>query len=72
MRAAMAAVRLPQPCAPTAVAAAALRTWLSEHRKIEVALSFQGDAAWVRVAAQAYNQSSDYDALAEAIAAYKP
>ncbi|TAL02946.1 MAG: aminotransferase class V-fold PLP-dependent enzyme [Rhodospirillaceae bacterium] len=70
MCAAMAAIRLPLEYASTAADAVALRTWLSEHHKIEVALSFQGDAAWVRIAAQAYNEPTDYDTLAGAIAAY--
>jgi len=71
MCAAMAGIRLPAGLVDSMAEAAALRTWLSEERKIEVALSYYDDAAWVRIAAQAYNEESDYDALSEAIAAFR-
>lgn len=61
--AAMAAVALP----PQFKDAATLRNALAKEHKIETVVQSHGDHLWLRVAAQAYNEISDYERLAAAI-----
>ncbi len=66
--AAMATVRL--PVVDEASPARALRVvrWLAETHHIEAAIAALDGALWLRIAAQAYNEMSDYERLAAAIA----
>ncbi len=61
--AAMAAVRLPLTGEITAARASALMRDLSQTHKIEAAVVLLAGALWIRVAAQAYNEMSDYERL---------
>jgi isopenicillin-N epimerase len=62
--AAMATVRLPIADEPSGTRANALMRELSERHGIAAAVFALGDALWVRVAAQAYNEMADYERLA--------
>jgi len=64
----MASVPLPARIAALGEAAApALKDWLLHERRIEAqVLAIRGEA-WVRLAAQVYNDEADYERLAEAI-----
>lgn len=62
--AAMVTVRLPLADPPTIENAVALERRLSEEHRIEAAIMAQADGLWVRLAAQAYNEISDYERLA--------
>jgi isopenicillin-N epimerase len=62
--AAMVTVRLPLADPPTIENAVALERQLSEEHRIEAAIMAQADGLWVRLAAQAYNEISDYERLA--------
>jgi hypothetical protein len=64
----MVAVKVPPGLAGCAEDALRLRTWLSAEQKIEVALGYYNDAAWLRIAAQAYNEERDYTRLRQVIA----
>jgi len=63
MTSAMVAIRLPEKMAASGEEAIALRTWLSKEKATEVALGYYSGAAWLRVAAQAYNAREDYALL---------
>jgi isopenicillin-N epimerase len=63
MTSAMVAIRVPERLAASAEQAMALRTWLSLEKATEVALGFYNGAAWLRIAAQAYNAPEDYALL---------
>jgi isopenicillin-N epimerase len=67
MTSAMVAIRVPERLAASAGQAMALRTWLSTERATEVALGFYNGAAWLRIAAQAYNAPEDYALLCEVL-----
>ncbi|HEV8016894.1 MAG TPA: aminotransferase class V-fold PLP-dependent enzyme [Stellaceae bacterium] len=67
--AAMATVRLPLAGAASAPRANALMRELSEQHRIAAAIVALGDALWVRVAAQAYNELAEYERLAAVFAA---
>lgn len=67
--AAMAAIRLPVAETADAARAAALMRALSERHRIAAAVFALAGALWVRIAAQAYNESADYERLA---AAFEP
>ncbi len=69
--AAMAAVKAPLALPATAESAAQLRHWLSEVHRIEAEVFTQSGALWVRIAAQAYNEPSDYERLAAVVPAYR-
>jgi isopenicillin-N epimerase len=62
--AAMATVRLPLTGTVDGARAGALMRELSERHRIAAAVVALGDALWVRIAAQAYNESSEYERLA--------
>ncbi len=62
--AAMATVRLPLTGAADETRAVALSRELSERHRIAAAVVALGDALWVRVAAQAYNEPVEYERLA--------
>lgn len=62
--AAMATVRLPIADEPSGTRANALMRELSERHGIAAAVFALGEALWVRVAAQAYNEMADYERLA--------
>jgi isopenicillin-N epimerase len=64
----MASVPLPARIAALGEAAApALKDWLLHERRIEAqVLAIRGEA-WVRLAAQVYNDKADYERLADAI-----
>lgn len=62
--AAMATVRLPIADEPSGTRANALMRELSERHGIAAAVFALGNALWVRVAAQAYNEMADYERLA--------
>jgi len=72
MHAAMASVRLPVVGEATPERAQRVLRWLAETHRIEAALSCIRGALWMRIAAQAYNESADYGALASLIAAGIP
>jgi isopenicillin-N epimerase len=69
MLGAMAAVRLPGQRPATAEAALALNNALWERHRIEVPVMAMGSQLWLRVSAQIYNDLSDYEQLAAAVAA---
>jgi isopenicillin-N epimerase len=62
--AAMAAVRLPPSVGTAAEQGAALQRRLSAEHRIEAAISAEAGALWLRVAAQAYNELTEYERLA--------
>lgn len=62
--AAMATVRLPLTAAADSARAVALMRELAERHRIAAAVVALGDALWVRIAAQAYNEPSEYERLA--------
>jgi isopenicillin-N epimerase len=64
----MAAVRLPVSGAATPQRALELRRLLFDRHRIEVAINPFGGALWVRISAQAYNELSDYERLAQVLA----
>jgi isopenicillin-N epimerase len=68
MFAAMAAVRLPLSGEASPARARSIQCWLSDEHRIEAAVNASSGALWVRVAAQAYNEISDYERLARAVA----
>lgn len=61
----IAAVRL--PARPDETDREALHDRLREDSGIETFIQFIGDAAWVRLSAQAYNELDDYQRLAQAL-----
>ncbi|HEY3919984.1 MAG TPA: aminotransferase class V-fold PLP-dependent enzyme [Stellaceae bacterium] len=61
--AAMATVRLPIADEASGARANALMQELSERHGIAAAVFALGDALWVRIAAQAYNEMADYERL---------
>jgi isopenicillin-N epimerase len=67
MFAAMATVRLPAKGDVSPERALRIVRWLAEAHRIEVNASASDGALWLRIAAQAYNESSDYDGLAAAV-----
>jgi isopenicillin-N epimerase len=67
--AAMATVRLPLAGEASAPRANALMQALSEQHRIAAAVVALGDALWVRVAAQAYNELAEYERLGTVFAA---
>ncbi|MGH6928116.1 MAG: aminotransferase class V-fold PLP-dependent enzyme, partial [Dongiaceae bacterium] len=69
MLGAMASVRLPGQRAATAEVAQALNNALWERHRIEVPLMAIGPHLWLRVSAQIYNELTDYEQLAAAVAA---
>lgn len=69
--AAMAAVKVSSVLPATTKSAAQLRRWLSEVHRIEAEVFAHSGALWVRIAAQAYNEPSDYERLAFAVPAYR-
>jgi isopenicillin-N epimerase len=70
MLASMVAIRVPPRFAASAEQALTLRAWLS-NRNVEVALGFYAGAAWLRIAAQAYNDAADYACLSDILMDYK-
>lgn len=62
---AMAAVRVPHAGPATIEQSQKLRGWLFETHRIEVAVNLFAGSLWARISAQAYNQSADYQRLAE-------
>ena len=66
---AMATLPLPPRAGSTKEDAARLRDALLFEDRIEVQLHAWGGRLWVRVSAQVYNERSDYERLAEAVAA---
>jgi len=68
----MAAVRLPDKGAATAHRALELRRLLFDQHRIEVAIQLFGGALWARISAQAYNELSDYERLAQVFASEAP
>jgi isopenicillin-N epimerase len=64
----MAAVRLPACGAATPRRALELRRLLFDRHRIEVAINPFGGALWVRISAQAYNELTDYQRLAQVFA----
>jgi isopenicillin-N epimerase len=68
----MAAVRLPASGAATAQRALELRRLLFDRHRIEVAINPFAGALWVRISAQAYNELSDYERLAQVFADNAP
>ncbi|HLJ65509.1 MAG TPA: aminotransferase class V-fold PLP-dependent enzyme [Stellaceae bacterium] len=65
--AAMVTVRLPDRGAPSEARADALRLFLAERHRIEIAVVAFANALWVRLAAQIYNDIGDYEKLATAV-----
>jgi len=65
----MATVPLPERAGTTAEDAARLRDSLLEEDRIEIQLHAWKGRLWVRISAQVYNESSDVERLAEAVAA---
>lgn len=65
---AMAVIRLPGRPAATAETAQALNRALWKRHRIEVPVLPIGDNLWVRISAQIYNESRDYERLAAAVA----
>jgi isopenicillin-N epimerase len=65
---AMAVVRLPGRQPATVEAARALNNELWERHRFEVPVMAIGDHLWVRISAQIYNESMDYERLAVAFA----
>lgn len=63
----MATVRLPLNGGATMERATALRAWLFNSHRIELAISPFAGSLWARISAQAYNEPGDYQRLAEAI-----
>jgi isopenicillin-N epimerase len=68
MLGAMAAVRLPGERPATTEAAHALNNALWERHRIEVPVMAIGPHLWLRISAQIYNELTDYERLAAAIA----
>ena len=68
MRGAMVTVPLPERAGSTADEAACLRTALLVEDGVEVQLHAWRGRLWVRVSAQIYNDMSDINRLAEAVA----
>jgi isopenicillin-N epimerase len=66
--AAMATVRLPIAGEASPARVPRLVRWLAETHRIEAAITEEGGALWLRIAAQAYNEFADYELLAAAIA----
>ena len=67
--AAMTVVALPLAGPATQERAIEIRTYLSDTHKIEVAVNAMNGRLWVRIAAQAYNESAEYERLRDAIRA---
>jgi isopenicillin-N epimerase len=65
----MATVPLPTRAGATPEAALRLRDALLFEDRIEVQLHARHDRRWVRISAQVYNEPSDFERLAEAVAA---
>ncbi|MBW6396894.1 aminotransferase class V-fold PLP-dependent enzyme [Roseomonas sp. HJA6] len=65
MSAAMATIRLPWRGAATREASNALRETLIETHRTDVPVHPIGDALWIRISAQAFNEIGDYEALAD-------
>ncbi|MGE5176177.1 MAG: aminotransferase class V-fold PLP-dependent enzyme [Hyphomicrobiales bacterium] len=65
----MATLALPERAGHTAEDAARLRDRLLERDRIEVQLHAWGGRLWVRISAQVYNETADYERLAEAVLA---
>jgi isopenicillin-N epimerase len=65
---AMAVIRLPDRAAATVATAKALNRDLWERHRIEVPVIAIGPSLWVRISAQIYNESMDYERLAAALA----
>jgi hypothetical protein len=65
---AMAVIRLPGRAAATVATAQALNRDLWERHRIEVPVIPIGPSLWVRISAQIYNESMDYERLAAALA----
>jgi isopenicillin-N epimerase len=65
---AMGVIRLPSGAAATPEAARALNNELWERHRIEVPVVAIGVDLWVRISAQIYNESKDYERLATAVA----
>jgi len=63
----MAAIRLPAAGAASTHRALELRRLLFDQHRIEVAIHLFGGALWVRISAQAYNELSEYERLAEVL-----
>jgi isopenicillin-N epimerase len=68
MLGAMAAIRLPGQRAATTEAAHALNNALWERHRIEVPVMAIGPHLWLRISAQIYNELTDYERLAAALA----
>ena len=64
---AMATVRLPVSGEATEAHALQLREWLLRDHRIDAAINPFAGSLWVRVSAQAYNETADYERLVEAI-----
>ena len=69
--AAMATVRLPLAGPASDARARALMRALGEKHRIFAAVVALGEALWVRIAAQAYNERGEYERLAAAIEAWR-
>ena len=69
MRAAMAALPLPATVQPTFEATRALNATLWRKHRVEVPIIPFNDRAWVRISAQVYNDSADYERVAHALSA---
>jgi isopenicillin-N epimerase len=69
MLGAMASVRLPGQRPATAEVAQALNNALWERHRIEVPVMAIGPHLWLRISAQIYNEPTDYEQLAAAVAA---
>jgi isopenicillin-N epimerase len=65
MRAAMASIRLPWAGPATREASLLLRERLMERHRTDAPVHPIGDALWVRISAQAFNEIGEYDALAD-------
>jgi isopenicillin-N epimerase len=63
----MATVRLPVSGEATETRALELRDWLLRAHRIEAALTAFAGSLWVRLSAQAYNKTADYERLAEVV-----
>jgi len=63
----MALVPLPERFAPTDETAGRLRDELLDEERIEVQIGARDGRLWARIAAQIYNQASDFERLGEAI-----
>lgn len=61
----MAAIRLPIAGEATPERCVELRKWLFKTYRIELAMTAFAGALWARISAQAYNESADYQRLAD-------